>query len=65
MNLEERLAAVAAQLVYELRREFPYWRIDRADSGIWTAAHRDWGVVRAGSAGELREKLQARPDGNS
>jgi hypothetical protein len=61
MNLEERLAAVAARLVYELRRDFPYWQIDREESGSWTATHEAWGVIRASSATELREKLQERP----
>jgi hypothetical protein len=60
MNMDDRLAVVAAQLENELRREFPHWRIRREDSGRWTASHDIYDDIHANSAGELREKLHAR-----
>lgn len=58
MNVQERLATVAAQLVRELRQEFPHWRIQWEDSGSWIAAHRSVGLVHADTATELRERLR-------
>lgn len=59
MNLEERLARLAARLQVELSEEFPMWRITR-DERRWRAEHAGMGVVYAADSHELRERLRER-----